>query len=253
VGRVRDDPRILVGVGVVDTAAGAGGEVVLDVDPLEPQDSGRPVLDRSAVLRGERFAEGQIAEGHMARGGMDLEQTIEPLGLRVRSVERPAAVEDRRPRSLSLEGDGVVDVVVAGLVEVVVDRRDLELVDAGQDVDRVVAGEAVGLLDRGSDGARAGHGGAEAVADVAIGSVGRVVDGEAGGGGGSGAEGEEEKARDQRNRESEVPSGTGRDRPSWLHTSIRPLRNRSNKGPSGPSSVHPNEREIPPNWAQNWV
>ena len=78
----------------------------------------------------------------------------------------------------SLDRDRVRDVVVAGRLRVVVQRRDLELVDAGLDLDRVLAAERVRFHDRRAQGALPARCGALAVAGCAVGLVRRARDDE---------------------------------------------------------------------------
>ncbi len=70
----------------------------------------------------------------------------------------------------------VADVEVARAVAVLVERRDLELVDAGLDRDRVGAGTGVGLLDRGAQRAAAAERRADPVAGTRVARVDDAVD-----------------------------------------------------------------------------
>ena len=77
-----------------------------------------------------------------------------------------------------LDRHGVRDVVVARRLRVVVQRRDLELVDAGLDLDRVPTAERVRLHDRRAQGALVVRGGTHAVARRTVDLVGGAGDGE---------------------------------------------------------------------------
>jgi hypothetical protein len=71
-----------------------------------------------------------------------------------------------------------VDVEVAGRVAVLVHHGDLELVDAGADLDPVDAGMRVRLRDRGAQRTGAAERGAGSVTDPRVARVGRARDDE---------------------------------------------------------------------------
>jgi len=106
--------------------------------------------------------------------------------------------------SLADQRYGSADVVVAGLVEVVVDRRDLELVGAGEDPDRVGARKRVGLLDRGTQRAPVVERPALPVADAGVDGVRGLVDEELGRAGLAGRDRGVEAQRGQRAGEQGV-------------------------------------------------
>ena len=98
-----------------------------------------------------------------------------------RPLEGEAAVDDhgaRRGALVLLDVHRRGDVHVARRRQVVVDLRDLELVDAGPQLDRVAAGSRVRLHDRRAQRAGVRRRLALAVADADVDAVGGVVDGE---------------------------------------------------------------------------
>ena len=119
-------PRVVVQVGVVETAAGLLGVVVLDRDAVEGQLAERPVLDRAALLGAEAVLERDVPERDVAGPGVDLEETVEPAGDDGRARQRLAAVDDdvaEVARRL-LDRHRVEDLEVADVGGVLVDRRD---------------------------------------------------------------------------------------------------------------------------------
>ena len=95
------------------------------------------------------------------------------------------------------------DVEVAGVREVLVECRDLDLVRTGRELDRVGARVRVGLGDRGSQRAAARVGGAKPVAHKPVVRVGRGVDDERPGGGRR--SGRAEHQTEHRHRDEDEP------------------------------------------------
>jgi hypothetical protein len=101
---------------------------------------------------------------------MDLEKAIEARLFLGCGVGGEAAVDDRFRSAFADDRHGGRDIEVTGLREVVVDGGELELVDAGRDVDRR-AGRRVGFLDRGAQRARSRVGPTHTVAGTSVGLV----------------------------------------------------------------------------------
>ncbi len=175
-----DDPRVLGGLVVVDAAADLPGEAVLHHDVLEARRALVPVLDAGAALVGVRLAQREVLEEDVARVRVDLEEAVHPALLDGRALERPAGVDDGEGHARALDRHRVRDVVVTGRAGVLVQRRDLELVDAGRDLDDLPTAECVRLHDRGAQGAVPARRRTVPVAGAAVGLVERARDEELG-------------------------------------------------------------------------
>ena len=139
-----------------------------------------PVLDAGAALVGVRLAHREVLEEDVARVRVDLEEAVHPALLDGRALERPAGVDDGEGHARALDRHRVRDVVVTGRAGVLVQRRDLELVDAGRDLDDLPTAECVRLHDRGAQGAVPARRRTVAVAGAAVGLVERARDEELG-------------------------------------------------------------------------
>src|SRR5918992_649411 len=170
-------PRVVVQVGVVETAASLLGIVVLDRDAVERQLAERPVLDRPAFLGAKAVLERDVLERDIAGPGVDLKQAVDPARDDGRARKRIPAVDDDGAEVTVrlLDCDGIEDLEITDVGRVLVDRGDRYRVGAGKDVDDVRTRLRVRLLGRRAQRAGAGGRLAHAVADVGVDGVDRAV------------------------------------------------------------------------------